>query len=84
MKSRPDFAGETTDLQHLFEQLSDETSKVIVEFTPKYHAEIAGEGVENGWGFSKKILRRLPLDSKRDFADFTQLVRESLLKVNPE
>jgi hypothetical protein len=84
MKSRPDFASETTDLQHLAEEVSDENSKVIVDFTPKYHAEIAGEGVENGWGFAKKILRRLPLGTKRDFDDFTQLVRESLLKVNPE
>ena len=84
MQSRPDFASETTDLQHLAKEVSDDNCKVILDFTPKYHAKIAGEGVENGWGFSKKILRRLPLDSKRDFGDFTRLVKESLPKVNPE
>jgi hypothetical protein len=84
MKSRPDFVRETTDLQHLAKEVSDENYEVIVDFTPKYHAEIAGEGVENGWGFSKKILRRLPLERKRDFGDFTHLVKETLLMVDPE
>jgi hypothetical protein len=84
MKSRLDFVRETTDLQHLAKEVSDENYEVIVDFTPKYHAEIAGEGVENGWGFSKKILRRLPLERKRDFDDFTHLVKETLLMVDPE
>jgi 2-methylcitrate dehydratase PrpD len=57
---------------------------VIVEFTPKYHAEIAGEGVECGWGFAKKIHQRMPLKLKRDFGDFTKTVRNCLLKVTPE
>jgi hypothetical protein len=84
MKSQLDFASEPTGLQHLAKEVSDKNCKVIVDFTPKYHAKIAGEGVENGYGFSKKILRRLLLGSKHDFGDFTQLVQESLLKVNPE
>jgi hypothetical protein len=57
---------------------------VIVEFTPKCHAEIAGEGVECGWGFAKKIHRRMPLKLKCDFDDFTKTVRNCLLKVTPE
>jgi hypothetical protein len=43
-----DFASETTNFQHLAEEVSDEKSKIIVDFTPKYHAKIAGEGVGNG------------------------------------
>jgi hypothetical protein len=54
---------------------------VIVKFTPKYHAEIAGEGVECSWGFAKKICQRMPLKLKRDFGDFTKIVRDCLLKV---
>jgi hypothetical protein len=84
MVSRPDFQKELSDLQHLATEISGENNKVIVEFTPKYHAEIAGEGVECGWGFAKKIHRRMPLKLKRDFGDFTKTVRNCLLKVTPE
>jgi hypothetical protein len=84
MVSRPDFKQELSDLQHLGTEISSETNSVIVDFTPKYHAEIAGEGVECGWGFAKKIHRRMPLKMKRDFDDFTKTVRDCLLKVTPE
>jgi hypothetical protein len=53
-----DFANEISDLQHLAAEVSDETCTVTIEFTPKYHCEIAGEGIEYGWGFTKKIQRR--------------------------
>jgi hypothetical protein len=84
MVSRPDFQQELSDLQHLATEISGQNNTVIVEFTPKYHAEIAGEGVECGWGFAKKIHRRMPLKLKRDFGDFTKTVRNCLLKVTPE
>jgi hypothetical protein len=55
MVSQPDFKQELLDLQHLATKISGKNNTVIVEFTPKYHAEIAGEGVKCGWGFAKKI-----------------------------
>jgi hypothetical protein len=45
MVSCPDFKPELLDLQHLATEISSKNNTVIVEFTPKYHAEIAGEGV---------------------------------------
>jgi hypothetical protein len=57
----PDFANEISNLQHLAAELSDDACTVSIEFTPKCHCEIAGEGIEYAWGFSKKLQRRLPL-----------------------
>jgi len=33
----------------------------MIWFTPKYHCEIAGEGVEYMWGYCKRLFRRVPL-----------------------
>ena len=55
LSNRPDFKNEPTDIENLASELSTVNSTVTAIFTPKYHAEIAGEGVECGWGFSKKI-----------------------------
>jgi hypothetical protein len=41
----PDFANEISDLQHLASELSDEVQTTTIELTPKYHCEIAGEGI---------------------------------------
>jgi hypothetical protein len=51
MASHPDFAVEMLGLEHLADELG-----YIGRFTAKYHCKILGEGVENGWGFSKKII----------------------------
>jgi hypothetical protein len=79
MASCPDFAVEKSDLEHLADELG-----CIVNFTAKYHCEIAGEGVENGWGFSKKIYRRLPISKKRYLDVFTKSVKDCLIQVTPE
>jgi hypothetical protein len=74
-------AVEKSDLEHLAAEL---VGCVIVNFTAKYHCEIAGEGVENGWGFSKKIYRRLPIAKKRYLDVFTKYVKYCLIQVTPE
>jgi hypothetical protein len=79
MASRPDFAVEKSDLEHLADEL-----ECIVNFTAKYHCEIAGEGVENGWGFSKKIYRRLPIAKKHYLDVFTKSVKHCLIQGTPE
>jgi hypothetical protein len=60
-----DFQEEETALEHLVgTQLG-----VTVKLTPKFHAELAGEGVEYCWAHSKSFNRRLQ--------NFKRLVRDS-------
>jgi hypothetical protein len=66
VKQCPDlFALEKSALRHLADALSTgDTYKVTIEFTPKYHCEIAGEGIKYCWGFIKKIYQKAWLDAK--------------------
>ncbi|KAG7358742.1 hypothetical protein IV203_015340 [Nitzschia inconspicua] len=66
-----DFQNELTHLQVMANEL-----KVQVMFTPKFHAEMAGEGIEYSWGFAKGSYRRKPLQKKRKRSDFEDLVDE--------
>jgi hypothetical protein len=49
--------------------------------SPKYHCELAGDGVEYDWGFSKRTYRRIPFEQKKGKANFHASVRESLHSV---
>lgn len=60
MESCLDFANEISELQTVGEAID---CRVLA--TPKFHAEIAGEGVEYTWAFSKNWYRRQPLEEKR-------------------
>lgn len=71
MASCLDFAGELTALQHVGQVLG-----VSVLITPKFHAEMAGEGIEYSWGLSKSVYRKMPLDSKKGKTSFTALVKQ--------
>ena len=71
MASCLDFAEEMTALQHVGNELG-----VSVIITPKFHAELAGEGIEYSWGVSKGVYRRKPLHSKRSKESFKMLVKE--------
>jgi hypothetical protein len=73
-----DFKNEITALEDLARKLSLGTSTVKISFTPKYHCEIAGEGIEYAWGLSKRYYRSLPLARKRGIANFRFSVRESV------
>ena len=53
----------------------------MILVTPKYHCEIAGEGIEYSWGLSKKYYRKLPIHRKRTKDLFQESVRESLCHV---
>ncbi|KAI2501400.1 hypothetical protein MHU86_13067 [Fragilaria crotonensis] len=72
MSNCRDFKEEETALQHLGRQLG-----VTVMLTPKFHAELAGEGVEYSWAHAKAFYRRLPVSRKRGRDNFKQLVKES-------
>ena len=65
----PDFKAEITLLQYRATQLD-----VRIECSPKYHPEIAGEGIEFAWGYSKNAYRREPLKDKKSKEKFRTLV----------
>jgi hypothetical protein len=50
--------------------------------SPKYHCEVAGDGIENGWGHAKKTYRRVPLRRKKTKELFWKCVKESLANVS--
>ena len=73
MENCLDFINEKTLLQSTMHQLG-----ITVHRSPKCHAELAGEGIEYSWGFSKNACRRLPLHLKRGKEKFRNSVRNVL------
>ena len=71
MTSCLDFAEEMTAFQHVGNELG-----VSVIISPKFHGELAGEGIEYSWGVTKGLYRRKPLHSKRSKEAFKGLVVE--------
>jgi hypothetical protein len=71
MASCLDFAKAMTALQHVGSELG-----VSVIITPKFHAELAGEGIEHSWGVTKGVYQRKQLNSKRSKESFKGLVQE--------
>ena len=62
----PDFQNKVTLLQEKLGQLG-----VTVHCSPKYHAKLAGEGIEYSWGFSKKYIddyQSVKREQKKSFA----------------
>jgi hypothetical protein len=68
-----DFKNEESSLQYLGRQLG-----IRVDHSPKFHAEIAGEGIEYAWGYGKNLYRRKPLVLKKGRDKFKALVRACL------
>ena len=69
----PDFIGEETLLQFHGRKIG-----VIIDHSPKAHPEVAGEGVEYNWGFSKLLYCRQPIELKSKKDKFRKLVRECI------
>ena len=59
-------------------QYHGKTLGVIVDWSPKCHAEVAGEGIEYSWGCAKGKYRHLPLPDKRRKENFRNLVRQCM------
>jgi len=57
---------------------------VTLMIKPTYHCELAGEGIEYGWGFFKKDYRRTPHAEKKGRDLFRSCVKKSLKKVTVE
>ena len=49
---------------------------VIVQLTPKFNAELAGEGVEYSWAHAKAFYSRVSVSKKKGRENFKQLVKE--------
>jgi hypothetical protein len=73
LASCSDFKNELSLMQHLGISLG-----VHIASTPKYHAEIAGEGIEYDWTLSKNWFKRLPLSERKTRAGFATQVKKAL------
>lgn len=57
-----DFKNEISDIEHLARDISNDLQiNVNILFTPKFHCELAGKGIEYSWGAAKRLYRRHPL-----------------------
>ena len=57
----------------------DNHRKIELLVSPKYHCELAGEGVEYAWGMMKRYFRSLSLDKKNTKGKFEKVVRETMV-----
>ena len=62
---QPDFMNEKTMLQYYCKKLGIRTDR-----TPVAHCEIAGEGIEFDWGFSKIAYNSKPISLKQNKSKF--------------
>ena len=83
MGSCEDFKNERSALEQLAADLSQRYSRNLeILVTPKYHCELAGEGIEYAWGLGKRYFRRLTRNKKGNKTKFMQVVRDSMGKVS--
>ena len=73
---------ELSAMENLFSKLSKKGPPNLRMLTsPKYHCELAGEGIEFCWGMMKRFYRNIPFESKRTKEGFQESVRLSVLYV---
>ena len=68
-----DFEEEESLLQYYGQDLG-----VTIDCTPKCHCELAGEGIEYAWGFSKNYYRTLSLSDKKGKQNFLNAVSKCI------
>ena len=76
-----DFQEEKSAMEVLLEELStktknNQTLKLLT--SPKYHCELAGEGIEYAWGLSKRFYRNKCLEDKNTKSKFDNVVRQAI------
>jgi hypothetical protein len=77
-----DFKEEMCDLEYPAKELGGRHETISILFTPKYHCELAGKGIEYCWGATKRLFRKLPLKKKKSWDSFKTSVGECLGKIN--
>ena len=76
-----DFKEEKSAMEVFLQELpfkSHNNQKIELFVSPKYHCELAGEGVEYAWGMMKQYFQSLSLDKKNTKAKFDRVVRETV------
>ena len=73
-----DFLGDCTDFENAETnlQMVARSLGVQAERSPKFHCEIAGEGIEYDWAYCKQQYRGRPLTDKKTRESFHALVKE--------
>ncbi len=80
-----DFKEEKSTMEVLLDKLGSKGSLSIeLLTTPKYHCELAGEGIEYSWGMGKYYYRNLPLEMKNLKSKFIKRARLSLTHISIE
>ena len=80
-----DHKNDKTDIKHLCDEMLLHTpQKLSILFTPKYHYELAGKGIEYSSGTSKRLFCRKPLSDKKAYADFIKLVHLCIAYISIE
>ena len=86
LEKQPDFKNAKTELEYLTDLLNERyrgKTTIRVIFSPKYHCEIAGLGIECSWGLKKKYYRRkISLERKKN--EFSKCVDEALTQVTKD
>jgi hypothetical protein len=83
MSECSDFKNERSAMEQLAVDLSSgQDFTVSILSSPKYHCELAGDGIEYDWGLSKKIYRRLPYADKKGKSAFKETLVKCLKQVN--
>ena len=78
-----DFRKEKTAMEELLHQLSSKGNcKITPLNTPKYHPEIAGEGIEYAWGHAKRYFRSISLEMKNTKEKFVEAIKDSIKYVS--
>ena len=49
--------------------------KLFVDWSPKCHPEVAGEGIEYAWAQAKSYIRRIPISRRRAVDEFKRELR---------
>ena len=85
LSSYLNFSEEQSAMEVLLSELSTKGDLQVQLLTsPKYHCELAGEGVEYCWGLLKCFYCSLSIEKKRTKASFDKCVRESIEFVRNE
>ena len=77
-----DIKEQQSSMEELMDALSSRQEQNFTILTlPKYHCEIAGEGIELCWGFMKKSYRSIPMEKKNTKELFLECVRKCIESV---
>ena len=81
MSNCADFKEEKSAMEVLLEDLTNKSANnqtIGLLVSPKYHCELAGEGVEYCWGLSKRFIHNKGLEAKNTKKKFEIVVREAI------